>query len=594
MTDLIAKLQKRYERDAAFKPYITSIVFPAYKNLEFGAELTFDFPLTFLIGKNGTNKSSVLHALYGCPDGKSVGEYWFSTHIDSIDLIEGRRPAYFYRYKSDETKEIPEVIKTRIQKEGDPDYWEPSRPILEYGMKQMPHIPDGGNMPPGRRKTRWNAIKKQVLYLDFRSEISAFDKAFYKDNASEPRAARRGRLRKQSKPLKEAISQKLESRVHYQKERVFENYEFNDSERKLVSKILDTKYSSIVYVEHDFYLSGSFSIYVRKGDLADYSEAFAGSGEASVVRLVYALSKAERGQLVLLDEPETSLHIAAQYKLRDYILEMIDAKCLQVIISTHSPFFTADMPETAIKVLQYNDATKRITIINKAPSDESSFYLGHERAKTNKVNIFVEDKLAAAVLHHVSTKKLSASQRDKIAIIPYLGGKDELYNLAASEVLKEASNACFIFDGDAYTGQVPDPNAIPPNQNSRLETIIRGAFGTLPHLPFDSNTSDEEKARRYRAFLSFCCERFQRLPFDNPELFIVENNNKFSSRDANESPKTIIADHAIALLGTTGDTRSTEIYTIQRSLINEIDIENSSFQQIRDLLINTLRFAPQA
>ena len=594
MTNLIPRLQRRYDRDNAFKPHITSIVFPAYKNLEFGAELTLDFPLTFLIGKNGTNKSSVLHALYGCPDGKSVGEYWFSTHVDSIDLIEGRRPAYFYRYVSDETTEIPEVIKTRIQKESDPDYWEPSRPILEYGMKPMPPLPATGPIPAGRRKTRWNAMRKQVLYLDFRSEISAFDKAFYKDDTSAPRAERRGRLRKQSKPLKEVISQKLDSRFHYAKERVFVNYEFSNNERNMVSKILDTDYSSIVYVEHDFYLSGSFSIYVRKGNLADYSEAFAGSGEASVVRLVYALSRAGRGDLVLLDEPETSLHIAAQYKLRDYILEMIDAKCLQVVISTHSPFFTADMPDTSIKILQYNDATKRIKIINRAPADESSFYLGHERDDANKVNIFVEDKLAFAILQHVASTKLMASQRDKISIIPYVGGKDELYNLAAAEVLKQTSNVCFIFDGDAYTGEIPDPTAIPPNRNSHLEATIRTALGTLPHLPFDSNTSDDEKARRYRDFLTFCRDRFQRLPFDYPELFIVENNDRFAARDGNANAKKVIADHATSILGTTGDTRSAEIYTIQRSLITEIDNNNPAFNAIQTLLVNTLQFAPRA
>jgi hypothetical protein len=88
-----------------------------------------DFPLSLLIGKNGTNKSSILQALYGCPDGKSVGEYWFSTHTDTIDVLGDKSPqAFFYRYKIPSTGEVAEVLKTRVQKENDPDYWEPSRP----------------------------------------------------------------------------------------------------------------------------------------------------------------------------------------------------------------------------------------------------------------------------------------------------------------------------------------------------------------------------------------------------------------------------------------------------------------------------------
>ena len=105
------ELKKRFEKSKNFQPYISSIVFPEYKNIYPGTELTLDFPLTLLIGKNGTNKSSVLHALYGCPEGKSTGEYWFATYIDPI-----ASPAYFYRYKIPETGDTAEVLKTIIDK----------------------------------------------------------------------------------------------------------------------------------------------------------------------------------------------------------------------------------------------------------------------------------------------------------------------------------------------------------------------------------------------------------------------------------------------------------------------------------------------
>ena len=62
-----------------FENYINFIQFPIFKNLEENTRINFDFPMTVLVGKNGSNKSSVLTALYGAPKGKSTGEFWFST-----------------------------------------------------------------------------------------------------------------------------------------------------------------------------------------------------------------------------------------------------------------------------------------------------------------------------------------------------------------------------------------------------------------------------------------------------------------------------------------------------------------------------------
>ena len=51
------------------------------------------------------------------------------------------------------------------------------------------------------------------------------------------------------------------------------------------------------------------------------------------------LQEGEVARLLLLDEPETSLHPGAQVKLQRYILDQIKKKHLQVVISTHAPAF---------------------------------------------------------------------------------------------------------------------------------------------------------------------------------------------------------------------------------------------------------------
>lgn len=57
-----------------------------------------------------------------------------------------------------------------------------------------------------------------------------------------------------------------------------------------------------------------------------YSEANAGSGEIAVVQLVRRIEKARDYSLVLLDEPEVSLHPGAQENLKEYLLEAIKTK----------------------------------------------------------------------------------------------------------------------------------------------------------------------------------------------------------------------------------------------------------------------------
>ncbi|MBD8347819.1 AAA family ATPase [Dysgonomonas sp. HGC4] len=64
MKNKILAIQR--SKDAkVFRKYIDYIRFPYYKNFIKDTKITFDFPLTVLVGPNGTGKSSILKALYG-------------------------------------------------------------------------------------------------------------------------------------------------------------------------------------------------------------------------------------------------------------------------------------------------------------------------------------------------------------------------------------------------------------------------------------------------------------------------------------------------------------------------------------------------
>ena len=163
---LIKRISEDYE-DNKYMNYIKYIQFPKYKNLTDGSRIEFNFPLTMLVGKNGTGKSSVLQAIYGCPQNKSTGDYWFSTDVDPI---EDGKNKYFYGYQKNSETGIKEVIKKRQNSAKSPDYWETDALDVKVGMKPDYNLD---------KETRNNPVEKNVVYFDFRGELSAFDKYFH-------------------------------------------------------------------------------------------------------------------------------------------------------------------------------------------------------------------------------------------------------------------------------------------------------------------------------------------------------------------------------------------------------------------------------
>jgi predicted ATPase len=79
------------------------------------------------------------------------------------------------------------------------------------------------------------------------------------------------------------------------------------------------------------------------------------------------LLKAEKYSLILLDEPETSLHPGAQKRLIAFLLEQIRTKHLQIVISTHSPTIVETLPQNAVKVLEIGDSGRARIVENTHP-----------------------------------------------------------------------------------------------------------------------------------------------------------------------------------------------------------------------------------
>ena len=72
------------------------------------------------------------------------------------------------------------------------------------------------------------------------------------------------------------------------------------------------------------------------------------SGERQLLTMLYAVNRMSNNSIVLIDEPEISLHIDWQESLLEKMMEQL--KDRQIIVCTHSPAIASDFTEHMIKV----------------------------------------------------------------------------------------------------------------------------------------------------------------------------------------------------------------------------------------------------
>jgi predicted ATPase len=569
-----------------FRPYIDYIRFPYFKNVQQDTKIQFEFPLTVLVGKNGCGKSSVLHALYGAPEGKSVGDFWFSTNLDPIKEDNIGRNRMIYGFYSIEADRFVEVMKTRVQynkKDGlitNPDYWESSRPLKKYGMKKLPPIPKGTTELLGRSETRWNLINKNVEYMDFRSELSSFDKVFYFHDLTNSHQKKQDYLRDKSKPLKRSIDKKLSSHLYFRKQRIKQNREFTIDELKAISIILEKDYRNGRYIEHSFFKSEGYSV-IFTTDKIQYSEAFAGSGESIIARLVVKVLNAPEHSLILLDEPEVSLHPAAQKKLREFLLKEIIKKKHQVIISTHSPVFVEGLPREAVKLFYPNPITGKFEVQNETYPAEAFHHLGS--LLHSKKTIIVEDKLAKKIVE--KALKLIGNIHQDYDVEYYPGGVDSLIGkYIPYHSIQKDNNLWYLLDGDQKPDEEHiDPDNIPPAENENLSELIKKQVQQDIQFNHDSN-NPEQKIKLQRQFLRYYKDKVFYLPSKTPEKFIWDNVSALKSQEENPTCyKQAFKSYTQTDLGEE-DVNSEQIFVIQQSMLAKVPNDCDDMKNLRKTL----------
>lgn len=538
------KLKSAHEGNQ-FEPFIRHIRFPHFKNLSPMLKLEFDFPITAFVGPNGSNKSSILRAIASCPHYQNLGNYWFSTKLDPID-DSGGRPRYIFGYIDPTSQNIVEVIQSRIKKDKDPDYWEPSRPLIRDGMEKLPEYKSDDELI-GRTGTRWSGIKKNIVLLDFRSEISAFDKLFYHGDFTEKVRSikRKDLIRQRTVSLKKVADQELKSYAPHKgnKNKVQLNIELPNDQLLEISKIIGREYQSIRLIRHNLFDNDSHTALMSTGDL-NYSEAFAGSGEFAVVMLVYKIMSAEERSLIILDEPEVSLHPGAQIKLMEFIAKQCLINKHQIFIGTHSNNIVKNLPPESIILLQPDSSTNKITAQQNVHPSEAFFHLG--LPLENKKRIFVEDRLGEELVKK-ALRTLGSAAFNQFDIKAYPGGAQTIFSKLMPSLMQSGdTSSIYLLDGDQKpTSTIPVPENIPEAENSKISDYIKLLTGSNSiNINFALNGGNDlesasKKTALERQFLSYAISQTYYLPSKNPESFVWANmqDDPFKKRCYNIEPK---------------------------------------------------------
>jgi predicted ATPase len=484
--------------------YIKSLQFPNYKNLEFDSEIQFQFPITVLLGRNGTNKSSILHALYGSPRGNSVADFWFATELDSIPMErDGRKQSIIHSYLDEKEEKVVQCIKMRAPRDGDLDYWEPVKHTKVYGL------PESG--------VRISPIEIKVTHLDFRGELTAFDKYFYFPDEKHLLSLQKSQRIDKPRRRKYSKQDYLRSRYRYLKNALErDGIDLTNEELSVLEHILEKKYQKGRILQHSFFhgYKGWTIVFQTGQDHGLYSDAFAGSGESSAVLLVHNILKAPPKSLILLDEPETSLHPRAQQRMLEFIADQSLKKKLQVVISTHSFYFAERLPQEAIRVLMIND-NNRVTIRSDLSAHEALHEISSSPAGKT---IFVEDSRSKHIVESIlRCYPDPASQDFKVCVGS--GGTSRLYLDMMTYAKSDLKNIFFILDGDhQFDRNEITPEKLPQNLQDLKNLVQKVTKGNNDAGP--KKLTDMGDQRKYLEFLR---NFVYFLPDQTPEHFVWDD-----------------------------------------------------------------------
>jgi hypothetical protein len=554
--------------------HLEQVRFPNYRNLRSGAVLSFTCPITVLLGRNGTNKSSVLQAVYGCGKGRSVGEFWFETALDAIPETnsDGLKQSVAHTYRANDA--LVECLKSRAPRgRQDPDYWEAVKPTRPYGFPAS-----AARTPP---------ISVEIEYLDFREVLPAFDKYFYfydrrhieQRNRYALAQRTKSRIGTEDKREKRGLRRSYRPQDYLRRRAPAVKRALDEDGRDLspetlaaASYVLGRNYVRGRHVEHSLYWghNGSTLFLQTKDFDAGYSDAYAGSGESAAITLIETIERTKRGSLIILDEPETSLHILAQQRMLHVLVSNAVRKDLQFVIASHSLYFADRLPPGAVKLLRETCCDGKIEIVEGMSATEAI----HDTADLPRgKTILVEDERAKSIVL-AAFRGAQGNLQDEFDVRVCSGGASTI--LADIKVLCATGrhDVLVILDGDQRpSGELPGPD-LWPSGLAQLKNLIAEQTKGSNKKGQDLSFQDKTECTSYLTFLNENCFY---LPGTTPESIVWiadhlrENYEKFfEDWDAEAAALENIPDHKERIRKLANDIAGLDAEAVYRKLLADL------------------------
>ncbi|WP_330389389.1 ATP-dependent nuclease [Blautia sp. SF-50] len=369
-------------------------------------EFNFIFPLTVLVGQNGSGKTTVARAIKLLKPNYGPQCEFFETEIDN---------GGFANAKFDYIVDGHELAYQHTEK---PRKWN-----LEGTLPQRVSITSI------QTKSFVGGIEKSFLYDNIAKSAKREDQVDY---------VQRQAHKIQQKP--QEGSRKLRCSL-------------TENELSVVNRILDSCFQSIEIIRHKFFC-GTWATNILFQNKNDFCEYNSGSGEFLVATIVREVEKAPNNSIVLIDEPEISLHPRAQYRLVEYFFDAIKRKHIQMIVTTHSEHIVEKLPKEAIICLRKNENK---TYVQQNVIPEFAF-LEIGSPILNRKRIIVEDEMAKSIVEEVlEEEKLNGI----ISVEFYPGGCSNLKKYTILTFARTNIKSQYIlFDGDQFNEAVPDFDSI--------------------------------------------------------------------------------------------------------------------------------------
>jgi predicted ATPase len=498
MKDYLPIIEDLYKKDI-IRNKLKELKINCFRSFEKETIINFDFPLTVFIGINGSGKTTALKLLKTLQPHRTPDDYFFETVFDK-EIKEEYSFSYTYDNKT--------VVNIKKKHFG----W-----ILTDGYSGFKSNKDV------KEYLNNNNFKKPKIALNdiqFKTLIGAFDKNIFFDNSAKSlnREQKNDYAVRTARKIKQSIE--TNSGKTKKKKKV---EEFSKAELEDLNYILGKSYENIKIIEHKYY-NGTWGITILFNEGKEYSEANAGSGEFIIANVINKINKTPKKSLLLLDEPELSLHPGAQKRFMQFIFKKIVDKKLQVIISTHSPEIIKKLPNKCIKNFIINSNNK----FQIEQNVDSLRAFNNIEYSVDRKNIIVEDILAKNILLHI----LEEEKYENIFEINYYpGGAESIKTLLVTTFSKvDISNRYIIFDGDKYMKDVVDFSEVLETNKTfkfykrELKEVTNVNYSTIK-WGVDGNRGKSNKTQKIaliKKYLNFYRSNVFFLPGEIPEDIIFD------------------------------------------------------------------------